>query len=267
MVVGMVCFVTAWSINMAYPFLSLLCLVVAVSAWIAINRVTVRALRLLPRINATIELAPDTAQQQIDAGLELWPLQPAVRMLFYHRLAALRHRQQRYVESTAIVTLVLTRREGLQKSLSRYAENGAQGSPLATDGASPDQFRAQLLLLMVDGRLRCGDELGAYLGLADLHRMVLSLPNQLQRLALQTRYEIAVGQTSHALRNLEHKLGLFELLPAGECGVMHMFLAIAAIDQDKRSLAHRLRRRARLLCTPTQFVIFETMVRQYTHSR
>ena len=178
---GMLCFMMAWSADPANPYWSLMWVVLAVGAWMTINRVSLRALRVLPSVDAAIELEPASAQQQLDEVLALWPLQPAVRMLFYHRLAALRHRQQRYVETAAITTLLLTRRGGLQRALQRLAENGGSGlsggrgirgvrgirgirgvrgvrgviPALASDGPGLDPLRTELLLLMVDSRLRC----------------------------------------------------------------------------------------------------------------
>ncbi len=75
----------------------------------------------------------------------------------------------------------------------------------------------------------------------------------LQLLPLQTRYEMACGHTAVALRQVRKKLSLIELLPAAECGALHVLLSIAARRQKRPELASWLMRRAELLCTPQQY--------------
>jgi len=80
----------------------------------------------------------------------------------------------------------------------------------------------------------------------------LGLIDSLQRLSLQTQYEVAIGADAAALGGLRQKVELSELMPAAQCGAMHALLAIASQRRGQHEVAQWLRRRAELLCTAEQ---------------
>src|SRR5690606_16278358 len=92
----------------------------------------------------------------------------------------------------------------------------------------------------------------AYPPLRELHAMPLSLAEQLQRLALQTRYELLIGRHGEAVRDVKRKVELAELMPAAQCGAMHAMLATAADRARQKELGAWLWERAKLLLTPSQ---------------
>ena len=244
-----VCFVTAWSLDTSGSHVSFFLVILFLLVWYALNRISVQAIQQLPALTALIDQDPAEAERRLEAALDRRPMQQAIRLLLYHRLAVLRHRQGRYAQAAAIATTVLSQQGRALRALDSTGEMGIRG----TDSDGAGTIQVHLLLLMVDCRLRCGDLVGAYWGLVDLQRMRLTIVDLLQVLTLQTRYEMATGHTAAALRQIEQKMKLFELLPATECGVMNALLSIAAKVQHQYPLARRLQQRARLMCTAEQF--------------
>ncbi|MCC7408953.1 MAG: hypothetical protein IT442_12850 [Phycisphaeraceae bacterium] len=167
---------------------------------------------------------PTALEREIDAALSRWPLPWALRILFYHRLAVLRHRQGRFAEASAVCQAILSQPMG-----------------------KVEHLRGELLLIMAESRLRCGDAWGAYSALMELSRQRLGLMQHLQRLALQTRYEVMTGRFDAALHRLEERVTLAELMPAEQGAAMHAMLATAAGRVGWKSVAEWLGRRAELL--------------------
>lgn len=204
-------------------------LVLLVGAWLVIIGVSARATVDLATITAALEASPDSAESQLARALGRKPLLRPVRLLLYHRLATLRHRQRRFAEAAAIAQAVLAQPMGKAASV-----------------------RPHLLLILAESRLECGDPVGTYLALSELHHTRLSLTESLQRLAVQTRYEVLMGRPDVALYRYDRKTQLAELLPAPQAGALHAMLAAAARDTGDAPLAEWFGRRAALLCTPDQ---------------
>ena len=203
--------------------------VLVAAGWLAMSTISAKAWRQIPHITQLLDQDPAAAQEEIAAALRRFPLQRSVRLLLFHRLAVLCYRQRRFAETAAICQAVLTHRLGSARAV-----------------------RGHLLLMLAEARLETGDMHGAYAALLELHRGRLSLAESLQRLALQTRYEVACGYHMSALENLPRKVQLIELMPGPQCGLMHDLLAIAATHARQDTLAAWLRSRAELLCTPEQ---------------
>jgi hypothetical protein len=198
--------------------------------WLAINSISARASRELPTITALLDTDFALAEDAIAANLARRPLMRWVRLMLYHRLATLRHRQQRFEDSARICETVLAYRLG----------------PAVT-------VKPHLLLMLTEARLHLDFPAAAYEPLRALHGMDLGLAETLQRLALQTRYEVTIGRHDYAVHDAQRKLSLAELMPAPQCGAMNALLATAADATDQPDLAGRLWARAELLLTPAQF--------------
>ncbi|MCC7205379.1 MAG: hypothetical protein IT441_09895 [Phycisphaeraceae bacterium] len=221
-------------------------------AWLLVNLGTARAARQLAAISAGIGVAPPVdepagedgltqtfasppavpappppptaLEREIDAAVSRWPLPWALRIMLYHRLAVLRHRQGRFAEASAVCQAILSQ-------------------PMGKVG----HLRGELLLIMAESRLRSGDAWGAYSALGELSRTRLGLMQHLQRLALQTRYELMTGRFDAALHRLEERVTLAELMPSEQGAAMHAMLATAAGRMGWKPVAEWLSRRAELL--------------------
>lgn len=197
--------------------------------WVWVGSVNTRVTQWLPLISSVLERDPAEAEGLIAQGLSRRGLQRALRMMLYHRLALLRHHQGRFAEAAAICQTVL-----------EYPLRQAESS------------RANLLLILAESRLESGDLAGAHWSLSQLHTLRLSVVEWLQRMALQTRYEVLAGQDAAALAELEQKLRMAELMPALQCGAVHVMLASAAHRSGQSMLAGWLERRAKLLMNESQ---------------
>jgi hypothetical protein len=210
---------------------SVAALIAMASLWVWVGRVNAGATVELAQVTAALDKDAPAAEAGIARALRRWPLHRALRLMFYHRLAVLRHRQERWAEAAAISQAVL-----------RYRLGPAAG------------VRSHLLFLLVESRLNARDLAGAHAGLLELHGMTLGLGEVLQRTALQTRYEVAAGYDAQALDNLESKVHAAELMPALQSGGLHALLAEAAQRRGDAPLAAWLRSRAELLLTPQELV-------------
>jgi hypothetical protein len=213
--------------NTLIPHLSTIIMVGVAIGWIALSMVSGRVFHQLPLITGWVERDPGAAESAIALALPRRPLQRSVRLLLYHRLAMLRHRQQRFAESAAIC----------------QALAGEKLEPAVN-------IRVNVLLMLLEAQLECGNLAGAYAALAQLHQLPLGLVEGLQRLALQVRYEVACGYDAQALQGLDQKIAMIEMLPGPPCGALHGLLAIAATRLRHARLAEWLWRRATLICTP-----------------
>lgn len=200
-----------------------------VFGWIMLNMTSVRVSQQVPVIGALTDSQPRAAESLLAAALKKRGLQRSVRLLLYHRLAVLRHRQRQFAEAATISRAVLD-----------YPIRAAM------------RVRPQLLLIYGESVLQCGDYYSAHVALVQLHQVPLRLVELLQLLSLQTRYEVAAGHDQYALWNLREKVRLVELMPAEQCGAMHGLFAVAASRQGREATTRWLRERAELLCTPKQ---------------
>jgi hypothetical protein len=198
-------------------------------AWIAVSAISAGVWRTLPAITAMIGQNPSAAEEALAQQIKRRPLMRWVRLSLYHRLASIRHRQHRFHESAQICRAILSQPPG-----------PARGQ------------RGRLLLMLAEANLQCKDLYGAYTALSDLHREPLGLVESLQRLALQTRYEVLAGHDRAALAGTRQKLLLSELMPPIQCGAMHAMLTASASRTGQHELADWLWRRSRLLCGPQQ---------------
>lgn len=213
-------------------------------ALLAINLPNARVSRQLPLINAAIEGDPRFAESLIQSAVSKRLLHPSTRLLLYAHLAQIRLRQQHFPHAAAISTHVLAQLPLHPSALLL----GRLGRP---DPIASSRLHMQLLLIMVESRLQCGDAWGAYLGLLALHSSHPNLAETTHILFLQTRYEMLLGHWSQALERLTRKIALAELLPTPQCGALHAFWAAAA-QHTQNPWSSPLRQRAELLCDPPQ---------------
>ncbi len=221
-----------------------------VGAWVALGVAGARAATRLAGLGAWMERDPAAAESEIAELLGKWGLHRWIRVGLYHRLALLRHRAGRFAESAAVSTALLELGlSGVRVPVVRRAEPWPAEGPeaSATTLQDADSLRVGLLLLAAEATLQVGDLPACWRWLGELHRVELPLPAVLQRLAIQTRYELAAGHHAASMHQVEQKVRLAELMPAGACGMMHALLAVAAGRTGQVALAHWLERRARLL--------------------
>ncbi len=240
--------------------------------WIWMSLGGARTAQMLAIITAHLEHDPIHAESLIAQSLRRWPVPRSLRLLLYHRLAVLRHRQQRLGECAAICDALLNYRLGAADPGAAWRFGQLRGNALAPTtgphgaassggadaagaigaGASPSvatmgSLRSHLLLMLVECRLGLNDLRAAHAALIQLHQGPLGLLETLQRLGLQTRYEIAAGYDALALSRLAEKLELAAIMPAPACAALHAMLIGPAQRLDKPILASWLRRRAELL--------------------
>lgn len=193
--------------------------------WLLMSVSTGKVARSLGPIGEAMMPDPARAERLIHETLSVWPVLRWARQLTYHRLAGVYHLQRRFGESAALCLCLLNQ--------------PLKGPASAT--------RPHLLLMLAEAQLELGNLPGAYHALAHLQQTRLGLTQALQRLALQTRYEVAVGAYEQALYQSKKKVQLSELMPAAHCATMHAMLATAAGGSDRPRLAGWLWERARLL--------------------
>jgi len=173
------------------------------------------------------------AESLLAVAIRRWPLPQWLRVLLVHRWAVLRHQQGDYQEAAAIASALLhvmprTRQQSV-KSLASHT-----------------------LLMRLEAQLQLEDLTGAYHTLLELDRQPLTQVERLQRLSLQTRYELMCGWPGQVAKGLERKVELAELMPAPQCGVMHAMLAQACATLGHRPAADWLSARADLLASAEQ---------------
>lgn len=209
----------------AGSLLGLVAPAVVIGLWLWWSTSTAKAGRALTEVGRLLGSDPQQAEQLIEEALSQKPVMRWARLLSYHRLAGLRHMQRRFNESAAICLCLLSQ-------------------PLKGPAASA---RPHLLLMLAEAQLEQGNLQGAYHALAHLQQCRVSLTEALQRLALQTRYELAVGAYDAALKKSRAKIELAELMPAPVCAAMHAMLARAAQHVGQQRLADWLNERTRLI--------------------
>lgn len=206
------------------PFLLMAMLV---AAWLGLNMISVSVSRQLGAVSRHISAEPAEAETALAALMRRWPLVTWVRLMLYHRLAVLRYRQRRFAEAAAICQAVLNHRLG-----------------------AAGHMYPSILLLLAGSGVEAKQLQPAYDALLRLHQLPLSLTQALQRLALQTRYELLAGYDANVLEQGALKVQYAELMPAPQSGAMHAMLATAAERTDRHELADWLWRRAELLSEP-----------------
>lgn len=198
---------------------------VVLGLWFWLSISTARVARSLASFGQLMASDPERAEQQFDEMLKVKPVMRWARLLSYHRLAGLRHLQRRFTETASICLCLLNQ-------------------PLKGPAAAT---RPHLLLMLAEAQLEVGNLPGAYQALAHLQQTRLELAQSLQRLAIQTRYELTIGAYDAALHRARAKVELAELMPAKHCAAMHAMLATAAKRAGQVRQADWLWRRTQLL--------------------
>ncbi len=212
-----------------------LMMMMLVGAWLGLSLMNARAWGQIANLDQLMQQPIETIEEQLAWVLNRKLLTPQVRLMALHRLAIVRHEQQRYSEVIAICHSILTRR--------------LRGATVV---------KQHLLLMLCESQLACKDVQGAFLTLTALSREPLGLVRMLQKLALQIRYHVMVGHYDHALTDIHRKIQLVELMPTLQCGIIHQMLATAAEETDKPKLAEWLTTRAQLLLSPEQLEDLQT---------
>jgi len=199
------------------------------AGWVVMALVNARVAHALHHLSEQVDSDPLAAEQAIGRQLRQRSLQSGLRLMLYHRLAAVRLRQRRYREAADICFGVLVH-----------------------DGRGVREVRGQILLMMLEARLELGDLFGAFAALMELDQRSLTLQETLHRLRLQTRYELMAGHAAAAARRWREKAELAELLPADMSGQVHAMLARAVERAYPAQTRGRdwLQRRAELLASP-----------------
>jgi len=229
-------------------------------AWIGLNSVSSRVAMRLGRVMTLMNRDPQSAENELALVLKRWPVYRAVRLLMYHRFAVLRHRQGRFAESAAICRQMLGQKLGPADSLAARGGLGIAGSSVfgsASGSLDPQSgghssLRVHLLLMLAEASLHENDQWSAWMALCELGAMQVNLIESLQRLALQTQYEVATQQHQLALQHIQHKIQMAELMPAPQCGAMHALLQTSASNLGQTQLADWLGERSQLLATDEQ---------------
>jgi len=252
-------FLGSW-LDSGYATFSTLLAIVMIGGWISMGVASTRIGQQVPQITMLIDQNPEEAESLLAQAIRRKTIPRVLRLHLYHRLAMLRLKQRRFSEVALICQTILSQNpRPLHDRASDQAPSGPATTGMATftKGGISGPIRTHLLLMLVESRLWCGDMVGTYFDLIQLHQCRLGLVDRMQLLLLQTKYEIAVGQPRSALNKIGPKIRLAELMPAQQCGAMHAMLAIAAGRAQQASLCNWLRRRAQLLCTPEQLQLFQ----------
>jgi hypothetical protein len=208
---------------------------IVLGLWLWLSVSTARVARSLATFGELMAAEPGKAEDALNEMLSVKPVMRWARHLSYHRLAGMRHLQRRFTETAAICLCLLNQ-------------------PLKGPAAAT---RPHLLLMLAEAQLEVGNLPGAYHALAHLQQTRLGLAQSLQRLAIQTRYELAVGAYDQALHRARAKVELAELMPAKHCAAMHAMLATAAQRAGETRQSAWLWERTRLLAGPDLMQQFE----------
>ena len=201
---------------------------VLLGLWLWLSVSTAKVARSLTTFGELMTSDRKQAEAAIEEMLRVRPVMRWARQLSYHRLAALRHLQRRFTDTAAICLCLLN-------------------EPLKGPAQA---MRPHLLLMLAEAQLEAGNLPGAYHALAHLQQTRLGLAQSLQRLAIQTRYELAVGAYDAAMHRARSKVELAELMPAAHCAVVHAMLATAASHTGEERKADWLWQRTRALASP-----------------
>jgi hypothetical protein len=204
---------------------------IVLGLWLWMSLSTAKVARSLSTFSELMASEPGKAEEALDEMLKVRPVMRWARLLSYHRLAGLRHVEKRFADTASICLCLLAQ-------------------PLKGPAAAT---RPHLLLMLAEAQLEIGNLPGAYHALAHLQQTRLGLAQSLQRLALQTRYELAIGAYDHALHRARAKVQLAELMPAKHGATLHAMLATAAERTGQTKQADWLWQRTRLLAEPALF--------------
>ncbi len=210
------------------------CLVGVILGYVVASRISMRtAQQTMQTIQLTAAGAtPAELNTALSTLANAFTLNHAVRILIHHQLALLSHRQQNYRQS-ALIAVTLLNMAPVRRDIELYNK---------------------LLILLTDACLQTGDLRGAYGALTDLHRSRLALPQALQLLELQTRYQCICARYDDVLDRLPQKVALAELTPPHVGAQIHALLAFAAGQRHQTHTAKWLADRALLLDPAPQII-------------
>lgn len=191
----------------------------------------------LPAVAPLTETAPPAADALLRRLTARRGLAPALRRALYHGAATLAHRRGTPRDRAAAA--------GLATELLAGGPPPDTSSP--ADAVSTSPPRAALLLIVADGHLVAGRPADAWPALTALAGTAVTLDQGLARLALQTRYDVAVGADASALAGARAKADLGALMPAPACRRLHRDLLAAAERAGDPDAAAWLGRRVALL--------------------
>lgn len=209
------------------PAGTVLAVALVIGVLFGLNASAASALRMLPMLGPMTLVDPDAAEAALAAALRRRPLPGWVRLALVGRWAALRHRQRRFDESADAAQAVVAK---LRRPLL--------------------PMRPQLLLLIAEARLETGHVDAAHAALAEVIQLPRDLQENLQHLALQTRYELAAGHAAWAVQHAGNRIAWAELMPAPLSATVHAMLATAADRTQHSRLASWLWARVELLAPP-----------------
>jgi hypothetical protein len=205
----------------------LLALVLVMLPWIGLNVLGARAIHDIRHADAHIDRRElDQGESMLASAMQRRFVSRRVHALCLRQLAELRHHQKRHDQAVLICRELL-----------------AMGRTASRD----DHARSELLLLLVESSLECRSLVDAWQGLTMLYGKPLRLEQQLARMLMQTHYEVLVGADAQAMHAWQKKAVLSELMPQPLCGVVHAFLAAAALRSEQADAAAWLTARAKLL--------------------
>jgi len=228
---------------------------VVVTFWMFTGMTSARIMREMPLIGQMIDEDMSRAESMIATAIARKPLQRPVRLLLYHHLAVLRHRQQAYIETALIASTVLA-------EIDRMSSGLGFGKRMIRP-----PVRTQLLLILIESHLFNRDLHGAYHALIEAHRGERLLIQTLQLTGLQTQYEIAAGYFDCTVAEAVHRVQMAELMPAPQAGALHGLLAVAAQKVGQISLAQWCRQRGELLCSKEQLECFDQSLVSFANLR
>ncbi|MBI1375153.1 MAG: hypothetical protein GC159_20735 [Phycisphaera sp.] len=207
-----------WPVNLVF---------LAGLGWVVAMFHSARSARLVQQAASLVASnAPgDVAESALRAAGDRFTVHRAVRVLYYHHLAILRHRQRRFAESAAIAAALLAHPDIRLSATQRH----------------------HLLLMLTESLLQFNDLNGAHACLMQLHAEPLPLSERVQRLGMQLIYESRCGLDRHALSSLDGKLDMLDLMAPTAAAVCHQHLGWSAQRTGHADLAAWLHERARLL--------------------
>lgn len=200
--------------------------------WLVLSYRSVRGSRIAAGSPSLIASGQyEVAEQHIVEALHSFSLFRTVKLMSLHHLAMLRHAQQRWQETIMLCRALLRQRLGAQSSLSRSAH-----------------------LILADSLLEMNDLRGAHESLMHLYDQRLSLPEATTLLSVQLDYLSRIGAFTQMLDQVNTKVQLAELMPAGSAGQAQALLALAAKKAGRADWELWLRRRAELLLDPKRLI-------------
>ena len=185
----------------------------------------------------------DRAESHIDAALSSFSLFRSAKILNLHRLAILRHAQNRWRESALLCQALLSQKLGNMQPMARTS-----------------------LLMLADSQIQLGDLPGAFAAMGRLFRQRLSLAEALTLQLLQLDYAWRIGAWESMVQGVGGKVQMCELMPPINAARSQALLALAAYKLNRTDLGDWLRRRAQLLADPPEISagrpVLEEMFRQ-----